>query len=51
MKPRSAPTLHFTLNQHIEALHMIRKGRVRWAAKGDPLVQLLFIDQMFGVVI
>ena len=37
--------------QGIEALHMIRKGRVRWVGKGDPLAQLQFIDELFGLAI
>ena len=37
--------------QGIEAVHMIRKGRVRWVAKGDPLGQLQFIDGLFGLTI
>ena len=37
--------------QGIEAVHMIRKGRVRWVAKGDPLAQLQFIDGLFGLTI
>jgi len=35
--------------QGIEAVHMIQKGRVRWVAKGDPLAQLVFINQLFGL--
>jgi len=35
--------------QGIEAVHMIRKGRVRWVAKSDPLGQMQFIDELFGV--
>lgn len=35
----------------IEAVHMIRKGRVRWVSKGDPLAQMLFIDALFGLAI
>jgi transposase-like protein len=37
--------------QGIEAVHMIRKGRARWVAKGDPLAQMQFIDELFGLVI
>jgi transposase-like protein len=35
--------------QGIEALHMIRKGRVRWVAKRDSLGQAYFIDKLFGL--
>lgn len=35
--------------QGIEAVHMIRKGRVRWVAKGDPLAQACFIGALFGI--
>jgi hypothetical protein len=34
--------------QGIEAMHMIRKGRVRWVGKADPLAQLRFIGELFG---
>jgi len=30
---------------------MIRKGRARWVAKGDPLAQLQFIDELLGLMI
>ena len=35
--------------QGIEAMHMIRKGRVRWLAKGDAVGQALFIAELFGL--
>ena len=35
----------------IEAVHMIRKGRVRWVAKGDSLAQMQFINELFGLAI
>jgi transposase-like protein len=35
--------------QGIEAIHMIRKGRVRWVAKVDPIAQTQFIAVMFGL--
>jgi hypothetical protein len=28
---------------------MIRKGRVRWIAKGDIIAQARFIDKLFGI--
>ena len=34
--------------QGIETVHMIRKGRVRWLAKGDAIGQALFIGSLFG---
>jgi hypothetical protein len=37
--------------QGIETVHMIRKGRASWVDKGDPLAQLQFIDELFGVAI
>jgi transposase-like protein len=37
--------------QRIEAVHMIRKGRARWVGKRDPLAQLQFIDELFGLAI
>jgi transposase, IS6 family len=35
--------------QGIEAMHMIRKGRVRWLAKGDAVGQALFVAKLFGL--
>jgi transposase-like protein len=32
-----------------EAMHMIRKGQVRWLAKGDVLGQRAFIHSLFGI--
>jgi IS6 family transposase len=34
--------------QGIEAVNMIRKGRVRWLAKGDGVGQAHFIGELFG---
>jgi IS6 family transposase len=33
----------------IETVNLIRKGRVRWVAKGDVLAQARFIDKLFGI--
>jgi transposase-like protein len=33
-----------------EAMHAIRKGQVRWVAKGDPIAQRQFIHTIFAVV-
>lgn len=35
--------------QGIEAVSMIRKGRVKWLAKGDAVSQAFFIDALFGL--
>jgi transposase, IS6 family len=35
--------------QGIEAVNMIRKGRVRWLAKRDAFGQALFIGEPFGL--
>src|SRR3954462_3329648 len=35
--------------QGIEAVHMIRKGRARWVAKGDAPAQAGFISALFGI--
>ena len=35
--------------QGIEAVAMIRKGRVRWLAQGDPVGQAHFIAELFGI--
>jgi len=32
-----------------EAMHMIRKGQVRWLAKGDVVGQVRFINQTLGL--
>ena len=32
-----------------EAMHAIRKGQIRWVAKGDPVAQRQFIHIIFGV--
>jgi hypothetical protein len=30
-------------------MHAIRKGQVRWVAKGDPVAQRQFIHTIFGI--
>jgi IS6 family transposase len=35
--------------QGIEEVNMIRKGRVRWLAKGDTIAQAAFISTLFGI--
>ncbi len=35
--------------QGIETVNMIRKGRVRWRAKGDAVGQAHFIGELFGI--
>ena len=35
--------------QGIEAVNMIRKGRVRWLASGDVVGQAHFIGELFGL--
>jgi transposase, IS6 family len=35
--------------QGIEAVEMIRKGRVRWIPKGDSIAQAAFIAELFGI--
>ena len=32
-----------------ESMHMIRKGQVKWLAKGDITGQVRFIHQIFGI--
>jgi transposase-like protein len=32
-----------------EAMHVIRKGQIRWLAKGDVLGQRQFIHTLFGI--
>ena len=44
----SFPTAWRTL-QGIEAVHMIRKGRVRRVAKGNAIAQARFISALFGI--
>ena len=33
----------------IETMSMIRKGRVKWVAKGDVMAQVRFIDNLFEI--
>jgi len=33
-----------------ESMHMIRKGQIRWLAKGDVVGQVRFINQIYGIV-
>ena len=35
--------------QGIEAMNMIRKGQVRWIAKGDIAGQAMFINDILGL--
>lgn len=44
----SVPTAWRTL-RGIEAMEMIRKGRARRVAKGDPVAQMKFIEKLFGI--
>ena len=37
--------------QGIETVNLIRKGRVRWLAKGDAIGHALFIGQLFGLAL
>jgi IS6 family transposase len=32
-----------------EAMHMIRKGQIRWLAKGYTLGQREFVHELFGI--
>jgi IS6 family transposase len=46
----SVPTAWRTL-RGIEAMDMIRKGRVRRVAKGDAIAQVKFIEKLFGIAV
>jgi transposase-like protein len=35
--------------QGIEAVNLIRKGRVRWVAKADAVASAIFINELFGI--
>jgi hypothetical protein len=35
--------------QGYEAMNKIRKGQIRWLAKGDVVEQVRFINQTFGI--
>jgi len=35
--------------QGIEVMNMIRKGQVRWIAKGDIAGQAMFVEDIFGL--
>jgi transposase-like protein len=43
---REFPSARRTI-QGYEAIHMIRKGQVRWVAGDDLLRQIQFIDSLF----
>jgi hypothetical protein len=34
-----------------DAVHVIQNGRAEWVGQGDPLAQLQFIDESFGLAI
>jgi transposase-like protein len=34
-----------------EVMHMIRRGQVRWLAKGDTLGQRAFVRQLFSIAV
>jgi transposase-like protein len=36
--------------QGIETVSVIRKGRVRWVAKGDAVALATFINELFGII-
>jgi transposase, IS6 family len=36
-------------NEGYEAMHLIRKGQIRWLAKGDVIGQRQFIHTLFGI--
>ncbi|MBV8810562.1 MAG: hypothetical protein JO033_17985 [Acidobacteriaceae bacterium] len=38
-----------TTIQGYEAMHMIRKGQIRWLKKGDVAGQVHFVNRTFGV--
>ena len=35
--------------QGIEAMHMIREGRLRWVTKNDSIAQATFVAELFGL--
>ena len=35
--------------QGFEAMHMIRKGQVRWLCRGDGVGQMRLVNQLFGI--
>jgi hypothetical protein len=37
--------------QGFEAMHMIRKGQVRWLAKGDVVGNVRFVNRLFGITV
>src|SRR5438034_24715 len=34
-----------------EAMHMIRKGQIRWLPKGDTVGQVRFVNHIFGLAV
>ena len=45
---RSAEAAWRTVDGY-EAMHAIRKGQIRWLAKGDVVAQRQFIHAIFGI--
>ena len=45
---RSAEGALYTI-QGYEAMHMIRKGQIRWLKKGDIAGQVHFVNRAFGL--
>ena len=37
-------------NQGYEAMHMLRKGQIRWVKSGDIAEQVRFVNRLFGLV-
>ena len=35
--------------QGYEAMHMIRKGQIRWLQKGNVVAQVRFVNRVFGL--
>lgn len=36
-------------SQGYEAIHMMRKGQIRWRPKGDVAGQMNFVNHLFGL--
>jgi hypothetical protein len=48
-KPRSGARVRPRVIDGYEAMHMIRKGQVRWFRKGDVIGQRAFIHNLFRI--
>jgi len=49
--PNGSTLRHQPRPPKLEAMHVIRKGQIRWLAKGDVVGQRHFIHTLFGIAV